>query len=375
MKNINTTIFIFLCLTISAQNDGSVNIKNFAPPNSPAFALMDISPSSISVPENIQVLAIQTLSAFSNESSTNSNFAIEFQPYWYVKNKKVDFFKYNNFKSSNPAPSSAYDFDRYDIFGDIGKKTSISIAYTTGTFEIFEENRSYISIGGKTRLINVIRKNDLLKFKKTYDDYKNIKTNRIVSAAFNAAPSGQGVQAIKSTQVYKDLREELWNAVNKKPLLAVDLATAFSYSASDEDNINDDDFGRFGLWLSADFAFPITEDNKNYIHIFGVAKYLRDGLNINPENNSSFITTAFDYGTKIELELNKFSFAYEYLTRNNENSEDENRSVGTFRYSINNLFAITGGFGENFSNEGDNIALFGIQFGLDSGGAVGVPKI
>ncbi|GAA3608911.1 capsid protein p24 [Flavivirga amylovorans] len=378
MKKSLTIMLIICYFTISAQENGKTDIKSLAPPNSPAFILMDISPSSIVVPDNIQVLAVQTLSAFSNENNTDSNFAIEFQPYWYTKNREVDFFEYNNYKSSKSKKNitNAFDYDRYDIFGDIGKKASISIAYTTGTFDVFEDNRSYISLGAKTRLIKVVRKNDLLNFKQAYDDYENIKTDPSIMAAVAAAQAGQSLQAIKKEPLYKDLREKLWTAINKRPLLAIDIASAFSYSVGDENNISDDSFGRFGLWLSADFAFPITEDNKNYIHIFGVAKYLRDGLNINPQTNSSFITTAYDYGTKIELELNKFSFAYEYLTRNNENSEDENRSIGTFRYSINNLFAITGGFGENFSNEsGNNIALFGIQFGLDSGGTIGIPKL
>lgn len=377
MKKLFFLILLVCNLSISAQENGKTDIKNLAPPNSPAFILMDINPSSIVIPENIQVLAIQTLSTFSNQSNTDSNFAIEFQPYWYTKNREVDFFEYNNYKSSKSKAgiTSAFDYDRYDIFGDIGKKASVSIAYTTGNFNVFEENRSYISVGVKTRLINVVRKGDLLKFKQAYDDYKNIRTDQTVQRAIAAAPRGQGLQAIKSTQVYKDLREKLWTAVNKRPLLAVDIASAISYSVEDENNISNDEFGRFGLWVSADLALPLSKNNKNYVHIFGVAKYLRDGLNVNTENNTSFITTAYDYGVKFELELNKFSFAYEYITRNNKDFNNENRSVGTFRYSINDFLAITGGFGENFSNENNNIALFGLQFGLDSGGSVGIPKL
>lgn len=77
-------------------------LKNLAAPNSPAFVLMDVTPSNIIVPENIQAFSIQTISAFIGDSAQgfgNSNYAVEFQPYWYVKREKMNFFKYNNLRT------------------------------------------------------------------------------------------------------------------------------------------------------------------------------------------------------------------------------------------------------------------------------------
>lgn len=380
-------VALFLGGFLWGQEDQSLNLKSFAPPSSPAFTLMDISSSSIIVPDNLQAFAIQTLAGYAGNTNGNTagrNFAVEFQPYWYGERTNMNFFKYNNFKSTKAdnAITNARDYNRYDVFGDIGKKASVSLALMDGTFDVFDTPRSYVSVGARTRLIKLMRRGDLQKFKDNFEAYKNVVINDpdILTAIANAEP-GTTLDVLYSMEKFTQVREALNQAVNKRPLLAVDAAVAYSHFLGTEEIYKDGDFGRFGFWLLTDLAFSISEDNKQYLHVYGVGRYIRDGLNVGPqpaaadELPSLFITTAYDYGAKIELELNKVSFAYEYINRDKTGSSSENRSFGTFRYAINDQFAITGGFGENFESDGDTVTLFGIQWGINFGGSLAAPKI
>ena len=64
-------LFIILWLGgfLWGQEDQSLNLKSFAPPSSPAFTLMDISPSSVIVPDNLQAFAIQTLAGYAGNTN------------------------------------------------------------------------------------------------------------------------------------------------------------------------------------------------------------------------------------------------------------------------------------------------------------------
>ncbi|MFD2917904.1 hypothetical protein [Psychroserpens luteus] len=54
----------------------------------------------------------------------------------------------------------------------------------------------------------------------------------------------------------------------------------------------------------------------------------------------------------------------------NNNNDNEKRSIGSIRYKINNAFKLNGGFGRNFKSDGETVALFGIQWGIDFGSSV-----
>jgi len=61
-----------------AQNSTTIGkeLNNLAPPNSPAFVLMDVTPSTVITPESLQAFSIQTLSAFSG-GDNDSTFRLD----------------------------------------------------------------------------------------------------------------------------------------------------------------------------------------------------------------------------------------------------------------------------------------------------------
>lgn len=365
---------VLLTSILVAQSDTNptAGLKNLASPNSPAFVLMDIAPSNIIVPDNIQAFSIQTISAFSGNSKDglgNNNYAVEFQPYWYVKREKMNFFKYNNLISDKPEGEnvSINDYTRYNVFGDAWKKASVSLALMDGTFNVFQVPQSYVSVGARTRLLSVKTRNQIDEIKSQYTSYEQFMSSPEVIAIF-ANPSlslSEINTAITSLEGYQAIVQNFEQSLRRKPFFALDVAVAYSHFMGDKSQDMDDAFGRLGFWATGDLAFYTpTIGKQSHVHVYGVFRYLRDGLNIDPDSGDLRIENATDYGAKIALELDKLSFGYEYITRDSENNNEE-RSIGSIRYKISEAFTINGGFGNNFRSAGSTVALFGIQWGLD----------
>jgi|26BtaG_2_1085354.scaffolds.fasta_scaffold07694_4 hypothetical protein len=365
---------VLLTSILVAQSDTNptAGLKNLASPNSPAFVLMDIAPSNIIVPDNIQAFSIQTISAFSGNSKDglgNNNYAVEFQPYWYVKREKMNFFKYNNLISDKPEGEnvSINDYTRYNVFGDAWKKASVSFALMDGTFNVFEVPQSYVSVGARTRLLSVKTRNQIDEIKSQYTSYEQFMSSPEVIAIF-ANPSlslSEINTAITSLEGYQAIVQNFEQSLRRKPFFALDVAVAYSHFMGDKSQDMNDAFGRLGFWATGDLAFYTpTIGKQSHVHVYGVFRYLRDGLNLDPDPGDLRIENATDYGAKIALELDKLSFGYEYITRDSENNNEE-RSIGSIRYKISEAFTINGGFGKNFRSEGSTVALFGIQWGLD----------
>ena len=376
LKFISKIIF-FLPLIVLPQSGGNIELQNLAPPTSPAFVLMDVSPSNIIVPENIQAFSIQTFNTLIGDSKdglTNNNYAVEFQPYWYYNRTNMNFFEYNNLTSKQPLGSRTLDdYDGYNVMGNIWKNLSISAAFLNGTFEVFNNPQSYISIGAKTRLLTFRTEDDINNLKTRYRAYEQFMSSAAVIAIIKqGAQQGLSLseinKSIEKLNGWKNVQDNMSTAIQKKPLFALDVAIAYSHFLGDKSQNIDDSLGRFGIWTSGDLALNLPFIDKNsYFHIYGVYRYLRDGLNLDSVTNTRFIKNINEYGGKLEFEIKQLAFAYEYISRNNG---DESRSIGTIRYKINDSFTLNGGFGENFESNGNSIALLGIQWGLDYKAAV-----
>lgn len=375
MRVANVFVFLLLCTGIgySQGTVPSAELQNLAPPSSPAFVLMDITPSNIIIPENVQAFSIQTINAFTgNSEATNGNYAVEVQPYWYVKRESMNFFTYNNLTSSKSQISTVDDYDGINIFGDIWKKASFSLALMDGTFEVFEEPQSFISMGARTRLLSLRTKKQIDGFKEQYKRYLQFMRSQEVSNIFanSSLSSAEKNEKVTTLQEFIAIRNDFEEVVQSKPFFALDVALAYSHFLGDKSSGFEDTLGRFGVWASGDLALYTPTIGKNsYVHFYGIFRYLRDGINLEDNGTELFGVDKLDFGGKVELEFDRLSFAYEFIKRDSD-LEEGSRSIGSIRYRINDAFAIHGGFGENFQSEGTTVALFGIQWGLENNSSV-----
>ena len=351
-----------------SQGNTNTQLANLAPPSSPAFVLMDISPSTVYTPASIKALSFQVLNGLGagNNNGIPKNFAAEIVPFWYTTPKGMNFLTYHNLKKSDPSNSSVDGFDSQNVFGDIFKRASISFAYMDDTFEVFETPQNFISVGARTTLVKMLRKQDIKNVITKYKNYDQFIKD------FVGDPNNS-INDLETSADFKRVYDELNQAINIKPLLTVDLALAYSTLLNNNNANFSDTLGRYGAWISTDLALGFPNNNNNYIHIYTVARYLKDGLNIDAENKL-FNTQTYDVGGKLEIELDKLSIGYEYLTR--EGDTDEYRSIGTVRYKVSNAITQTGGFGKNFKSGDDTISLLGVKWGLNTGeGSLSLPKL
>jgi len=367
------SIFFVLPMIIFSQSGKNIELQNLAPPNSPAFVLMDVTPSNIIVPENIQAFSIQTINAFagtSDDGFSNNNYAVEFQPYWYKKRTNMNFFKYNNLTSKKKNDTRTVDdYTGYTIFGDVWTKASFSMAFMSGTFDVFDRPQSYVSIGARTRLLSLVKKKHIDTIKEKYKAYEQFMNSPAVISIMSQGGNLDEINsAINKLEGWQKVFDDMNTIIQKKPLFALDIAVAYSHFLGDQSQDIDASFGRFGVWTSGDLAFHLPKiDPTSYFHLYGVYRYLRDGINIDSRTGNLFTENSNEYGGKIEFEIKKLSFGYEYISRDRN---DESRSIGTIRYRINKALTLNGGFGENYKSDNTIVALFGIQWGLDYGGAI-----
>ncbi len=155
--------------------------------------------------------------------------------------------------------------------------------------------------------------------------------------------------------------------VLKKPMLTLDAAAAYSQLfPSNTYNVNQKD--RYGAWSTLTFAINTSKNEKkeHFINAYLFARYINDKSIYNAlyddyRDNLNF----FDYGGKLQIDINKFSIAYEYIKRNGDNKDY--RSVGNIQYKISDELYLTGGFGKNFKSDFNQnlMTVFGIKWGLN----------
>lgn len=363
-------ILILIAPLISYSQDESdkldFNEFKLANVSSPAFVLINESPSEIYVPENLKSLTIHVLNSLNNFDDLSEGLSIELSPYYFLTKKSKDrtFFKYIGIKDLG---GGKY---KQNVFSGVNT-TTLSFAYANKEFEnIAEGERKVFSFGFRTKLLrfynekrvdtyykkvakalSLINYPNSLKLKLAAEADPTKKT-KLINEFFD---SKEGKEHLKKLGAYEKL---------VKPVFQLDYALGYS-SLYRDNNTDSEKLTRFGSWMTAELSLPLNKDSEenktnNYLNIFAISRYIEDGFNLN--SNTLFYR---DFGGKLEFEFDKFSLGYEYIGRNG--SVDSERSVGTIKYVINKNVSLNGGFGKDFEVTDNLVTLFGINWGLSTG--------
>ncbi|WP_452230657.1 hypothetical protein [Lacinutrix sp. MEBiC02404] len=385
-----------------AQDDNtvkkSINDFNFESVSNPAFSILDETPSAINTPDNLKSLGLYLSNGFSN-----SNIAVEINPYWIFGEQDTSYEAYRGIKKSDAEA-------KISPFKAFSTNSSISIAYLEKEFNGFDEAKKVLAIGGRGTIFEYYgkeRTREVLKVVNAMDTgfSKNILEvfNDFLAGTLKADGSPLGapdeiqskayidtkvipkeyLDAGKSflsklpqyaslynnsAELVKDYFEEaserivnfVFNPKTIKPLLRIDGAAAYSILFKDS-NIDSNTARRIGAWVSLDLALKFSD--KNYIHVLAIGKYVDDGFNLNADGY--FDTSFWDYGGKVEFDINKFRLSYEYIAR--EGFGEQYRSVGNITYQLSKKMSIVGGFGKDFPVDNNLVSIIGINWGLDLG--------
>ncbi len=348
---------LFILLLVANLGIAQVDLSQFSMSNnsSPAFLLIEETPTIIYIPDNLKALSIYAM------DNLGKSLSLEVNPYFFINPNKKDrtFYKYIGVDNESDATKR-----KQHPFSGLNT-TTISFAYL---------NKAYKGIGNdEKKTYSVGLRTTILRFFKKQEVYQNIVGMQTVLSKINVpvAILGQGEEAIK--KYYTEHINEI-NVLFKpyqktiKPVFRLDGAVAYS-TLFKENTTNSDTANRFGSWLTAQGSMILNEgsDSKynNYFNLLLTARYIDDGFNYNAENNY-FKLHYLDFGGKIAFDYNKFTFGYEFISRNG--SITSSRSVGSISYGISKDIVITGGFGKDFSTTNENLlTVFGINWGLNIG--------
>ena len=345
-------LFFQLCWT---QQRTTMDMGQFTLSNnsSPAFLLVEESPTAIYTPENLKALVVHVL------DNLGKSLSVEISPYHYIglKSKNRTYYKYigierdelNNRWKQNP-------------FSGLNT-TSVSLAFVDKNFPTIDaQDRKTYSLGVRTTI---------LRF---YTKQKVIDNAEKISKILQDIVPPQEVLATGDTIKIRDWisKQQAINklAVYKKPvqpIFKLDGSVAFT-TLFKENNISSGTANRFGAWLTTQTNILLNEGEEtktnNYFKLLLTARYIEDGFNLNADE---YFTTYYrDYGGKLEFEFGRFALAYEYISRNGK--VDSERSVGSIKFRINKDISLNGGFGKDFNAEDNLITLFGVNWGLNISG-------
>jgi hypothetical protein len=355
--------FVTLLNNTVAQQD-SLNIKDIEIPTSPAFVLLDQAPSSIERPNTTKAFTASVLNSFSEANGFPKNYAVEFTPFWFVKQKKMDALKYLGYNSKS---------DRMNPFSAL-KKATISLAFVNTTDTLTKKPISNVAFGIRTNLLKFYKngyKDNLSKANIiVYKKLRGVASALQIAGAtpkLKVSDTAKYNSIVKKTLAIleKDSIPELMKLVAEKPLFAIDGAVAYNTFFLNND-FSTNRFGRFGAWLTADLAIKINNENTNYFHLYLVGRYLADGMM--KDKLGEYQRQEFkDFGGKLELEFKRFSLAYEYINRTDKANTNNYRSTGQFRYMVAENIYITGAFGKNFGKTNNLATFLGVNWGLTTG--------
>ncbi|MFT4071156.1 MAG: hypothetical protein QM654_04450 [Dysgonamonadaceae bacterium] len=380
MRKINIIIALFLLLGNSAwaqTETDTISLKDIDIPSSPAFILLDQTPTTIERPSSSRAFVLSILNSFQDNNGMPKNYAADFTPFWFFKHPNMTSLKFAGYNVNK---------NRQRIFGNI-ERASFSFAFITTTDTLTQKPVNNLSLGLRVNLISIRSKKDIddiknankkliayikerdAKFQEYQDSIKRVINDTLPLPLKYSQPAIYKQAAQDFFENYSNGKESnestLKEILARKPVFAIDGALGYNTFFLDN-KFSENHFGRLGVWLTLNYAQPLDKGGsaKNYFNLYAIGRYLSDGTTI--ENGNYKKVDNYDVGGKIEFELKKISIGYEYIYRVN-NISNTFRSNGLLKYKVSDQVFLTGAFGKNFGDSNNLISLLGINWGFSTG--------
>jgi hypothetical protein len=347
MKTIYTLIVIFFA-QVSSMHAQDITIEDLEIPNAPALSLLDETTTIIETPKNIKALTTSLANSLGN------NIALEFSPYLLFSTSK-NFYDYNGFMVSQNSENKLVE---KGLLGQAWTNLSFSVA------SVKNDSLNKISFGFRTNLLTIQNPKRKILFNEAEKTHN--EKIRIILIKEDHETLSKNPEYIKLTKEFNVLMDSV-ASLNTKPLFSLDIAGAYNHLYINN-NYDSGRQGKIASWLSLSYNRELKEkkDGSNsYISLYGIGRFIQDSNYLDEATSEIISKDFFDCGGKVEIDLGKLIFAYEYVNRLNE--ENNYRSVGTIKYKVSNSIIINGGFGRNFEATDNLVSILGINWGLDLG--------
>lgn len=352
MKGYFSILLCLLTLCLSAQQ---VDLSKFTLANTstPAFLLVEETPTAIYMPENLKAFTVHAL------GNLGSSLSVELTPHFLINPDKKDR-TYQKYIGVMKDPETQKL--KQDPFSGINT-TTVSLAYVDKNFSGLPDERKTYSLGIRTTLLRFYDK------RKVHDN----TVGMAMALSEITVPQNVLLQGEEAIQKYYDENQEQINTLlqpfqkTKKPLFRLDAALGYSVLFK-ENKTDSGTANRFGSWFTAETSLILNEGSdaktNNYFNLFVTARYIEDGFNL--DSDDYFTNYYRDFGGKLEFEFGPVAVAYEYISRHG--SINSQRSVGSVHFTLTKDISITGGFGKDFTVSDENlVTIFGIHWGINAG--------
>jgi hypothetical protein len=338
---------------------GSLNI-----PDSPAFEVLGVSPSSVARPGSTRELALTFLSSSgADDSAFPKNLAIEFSPYWWSYHPDLT---WDNFNKNNK------------IGANLAQTFSISIATSETSFKEndIDVGGSGLGLGFRTSFLKGKPSKKAIKAKEQMQTLFQVLSNNAIPDDLTTLPKDEnGDPFVELSKTALNKIEGAQNTFRKANLNRVgwrlELAGATAYNFPD-DQWDDGELKNTGVWLNTAYR----TDEGSYLDHFdflGVLRYLW-----NEADDESLST--YDIGARlIWISQNddipvSASAEYVYRLVSDGDKQDSDKLAFIGEYLVNKTWSLFASFGKSFDPdyEGNEnfFSLLGVNLGYGKGPVV-----
>ena len=420
MKNFYTIILIICVFIFQSLAQEAIDLSELKPPSSPAFTILGLQPTEIARPKTFEALEASLLNSFFQENNfrLSNNLAIEFSPYWLASHPDLTFERYINptigdnilFNSSLSIGTVKYnsEVDTNIVSTDIG------FGYRTMIFtgRPLQKNEELI----KSVKIITINQSLIADSYNIVITYMNMCSNisELIDSLRNKMETYFGIPEaelkdrkiiineiilpylsdLKETD-YQDAQEKILQELPNR-LSEIAEYKAITGAATKLENANKDNVGfllefaaafvldfptstfqyskipKWGIWLT-----PTYRMQDQSFEFLGLLRFIKNEIPSQPSDN-------FDFGAKVNYQLNKFSVSAECIgryqsatifeetindtTTTSKVSSSDFRAVINLDYRITDNLILSYSFGENFDLNtevtNDLISVFSLNFGI-----------
>jgi hypothetical protein len=347
-----------------AQKDTTVELERLKTPTSPAFVILDISPTDVERPTTPRAFALGLVSAAQeSDDFVPDNYAAEFAPYWLGPQRKLTFEQYYS-RSMLRAVQQTF-----------------SLSFATNTVVQNEDSLPAVAVGFRVapfvgrasrRLDSLVEHLDHIQ-----DSLLNVRI-----ALRGARTANDTADALKKEQAFSDsnrvltagIRAEMNDddgRVGFRMQIAGGLAAYYPGNQFSAGKI-----GRTGLWGTA--AYRLEHPG---VDLIALARFL--------SNDEGTEQEALDLGARAVLLFEPFAASFEWVSRSVSGDEGDgpdgrpgfasgSRGVGMLEYRVNNDLFLSFSFGQDYRRAGEDeqplVAILGGQLNLGSKPLIELPK-
>lgn len=374
MKRALIILLLFCTVKYAFPQTSTAKISDLAVPLSPAFVIVDITPTLVQDPGTPKSFVLGIAQSF-QQSGTGfpDNYSAEFAPYWWTNPVGRNIYKFLGLSATTANGTKTWHENPA-----IGIKfASISVAFINKDLipDTSSATQKVFSVGVRSTLIKLYARGHATQLGEKIAEWETAAQQELTAnqsiiaklARLDPSDPNYAANRLKILGSYKESKtpevfKEVNDLITQKPIFSWDVAAAWAVYGINNQQIRT---GRTGAWTTFSSYIPLSKTMpNNYFNINASVRYLVDNFG---QNDQGIIGKAnnLDIGGNVGLVFNQLTIAVESLYRYSDGvANTQNRTVGLIKIKVADNLYVNGTFGKDFAGPSKLISLFGINWGF-----------